>query len=377
MINKNVIALGFVSFFTDFASSMLTSILPIFIVYVLKEGIDKLGFVVAAATFVSYAFRVVFGYLSDRYGCVKPFIVGGYLLSAITKPILYFADNWQQIAVLRGTERMGKAIRSASKDSLISAYSGRKTGKSFGFHKMMDEAGETSGAILAFAVLYLFGKSEIIFRDIFAFTLVPGIFAVITAIFFINEIPHQKKVQKFDLKKDYGVLPLLFIYFSFVFFIFNESFFMIKAKESGIKIEYIPLLAVVLNLTQTFLSYYVGVKIDKIGYKKIFLISLFFGIFSMIGLYFNFIVLGFIFLGIFIIGSLNSIRSYISINAHNKGTVYGILYGGVALFGALGAIIIGLIWKIYGESGAVIFSLTGLILILIIFLTSFYSSKIP
>jgi len=172
-------------------------------------------------------------------------------------------------------------------------------------------------------------------------------------------------------------LPLLFIYFSFVFFIFNESFFMIKAKESGIKIEYIPLLAVVLNLTQTFLSYYVGVKIDKIGYKKIFLISLFFGIFSMIGLYFNFIVLGFIFLGIFIIGSLNSIRSYISINAHNKGTVYGILYGGVALFGALGAIIIGLIWKIYGESGAVIFSLTGLILILIIFLTSFYSSKIP
>ena len=56
MINKNIIALGFVSFFTDMASAMVTSILPIYIVYVLHQGVDKLGFIVAIATFVSYAF---------------------------------------------------------------------------------------------------------------------------------------------------------------------------------------------------------------------------------------------------------------------------------------------------------------------------------
>jgi len=79
MINKNIIALGFVSFFTDMASSMVTSILPIFIVYTLHEGVDKLGFVVAIATFISYAFRILFGYLSDRYQVVKPFVVTGVL----------------------------------------------------------------------------------------------------------------------------------------------------------------------------------------------------------------------------------------------------------------------------------------------------------
>ncbi len=47
MINKNIIALGFVSFFTDMASSMVTTILPIYIVFILHEGIDRVGFVIA------------------------------------------------------------------------------------------------------------------------------------------------------------------------------------------------------------------------------------------------------------------------------------------------------------------------------------------
>jgi len=122
MINKNIIALGFVSFFTDMASSMVTSVLPLFVVYVLHEGVDKLGFIVGIATFVSYGFRFVFGYLSDKYKIVKPFVVAGYAISAVTKPLLYFSNGWVSVATLRGIERIGKAVRSATKDSLISAY---------------------------------------------------------------------------------------------------------------------------------------------------------------------------------------------------------------------------------------------------------------
>ncbi len=363
MINKNVIALGFVSFFTDMASSMITPILPLFIVYILNEGVDKLGFVVAIATFVSYSFRILFGYLSDRYQVVKPFVVTGYLLSALTKPLLYFANTWQQIAALRGVERMGKAIRSATKDTLISAYSQGKSGKTFGFHKTMDIAGELSGSIIAFYVLYHFGKNRVVFENIFAFTLIPGIIALFIVCFFVKDVPYKKKEKVFNLKDDYSLLPVLFIYFGFIFFMFNESFYIIKAKEAGFSIEYIPLLIVLLNLTQMLLSYFFGLKIDKIGAKKILFVSFVFGVLSMLGLYFNFIITGFVFLGIFTVASLNALRSYISANAYNKGTVYGILYGGVALSGALGAIVIGLIWKYFGESKAVIFSLAGLFII--------------
>ena len=76
-INKNVVMLGWVSFFTDMASAMINPILPIFVVMVLHEGMDKLGIVVAIATFVSYGLRLLSGYISDRYGIVKPLVVGG------------------------------------------------------------------------------------------------------------------------------------------------------------------------------------------------------------------------------------------------------------------------------------------------------------
>ncbi len=364
MVNKNIIALGFVSFFTDMASSMITSILPLFVVYVLHEGVDKLGFIVGIATFVSYGFRFVFGYLSDRYKIVKPFVVTGYLLSAVTKPLLYFSSGWISVATLRGVERIGKAIRSASKDTLISAYSKEgKSGKTFGFHKTMDIAGELSGSIIAFLTLYYIGKSEHIFRTIFAWTLLPGIFAVIIVIFFVKDMPYKSKKTDtgIALKDDMPLLPVLVLYFVFVFFMFNDSFYIIKAKEAGYSLEYIPLLVIILNLTQTFFSYFFGLKIDKFGAKRVLFISFVFGIISMLSLYFNFIITGFVSLGLFTVSSLNAIRAYISTNAKNKGSVYGFFYGGVAISGATGASFVGLVWKYFGENKAIAISLTALV----------------
>ncbi len=370
MINKNIIALGFVSFFTDMASSMVTSILPLFVVYILQEGVDKLGFIIAVATFVSYGFRFIFGYLSDKYDIVKPFVVYGYVLSAITKPLLYFSNGWMSIATLRGVERIGKAIRSATKDSLISAYSQKgKSGKAFGFHKTMDIAGELSGSIIAFSALYFLGQNAEVFSNIFAWTIVPGIFAVIIVIFFVQDAPKTSKTSsvKLNLKDDISLLPMLLLFFGFTFFIFNDSFYLIKAKEAGYKLEYIPLLMILLNLTQTLFSYFFGLKVDKIGAKKVLFISFLFGIASILSLYFNFIILGFILLGIFMVSSVNSIRAYISKNAKNRGSVYGLFYGGVAISGALGAIFTGLIWNYFGENTAVVISLIALVVIGTIF----------
>ncbi|HHD75861.1 MAG TPA: MFS transporter [Campylobacterales bacterium] len=367
-INKNIIALGFVSFFTDMASSMVTTILPLFIVYTLHEGVDKLGYVVAIATFISYAFRVLFGYLSDRYQVVKPFVVTGYFISAITKPLLYFSSSWQSVATLRGVERMGKSVRSATKDSLISAYSDGKSGKTFGFHKMMDIAGELIGSLIVFALLFWLGESEALFRNIFAMTLVPGLMAVVIALFFVQDAPYKSQQHSFNWREDYALFPPLFLYFGFIFFMFNDAFFLIKAKEVGIATVYIPLLVVVLNLTQTLLSYAIGLKIDSIGASKILTLSFIFGLLAMASLYLNWIVLGFIFLGIFTVASLNALRAYISDHAINKGTVYGVLYGGVALFGALGALVTGVIWKIWGEDGAILFSMVGMVVMLLIYL---------
>ncbi len=287
-MNKNIIALGFVSFFTDMASSMVTSILPLFVVYVLHEGVDKLGYIVAVATFVSYGFRFVFGYLSDRYRIVKPFVVTGYALSAVTKPLLALSGSWGSIAALRGLERIGKAVRSATKDSLISAYAAKgRSGATFGFHKSMDIAGELTGSVLTFGTLYLLGQDEAVFRSLFGWTLLPGILATIVILFFVEDAPYTEKKEPatLDLHADRPLLPVLFLFFGFTFFLINDSFYLIKAKEAGYTLATIPLLVIALNLTQTLLSYRFGVNVDRFGARRILLVAFAFGFASLGALY--------------------------------------------------------------------------------------------
>ncbi len=367
-MNKNIIALGFVSFFTDMASAMIAPLIPILVVYLLKNDVQTLGYIVAIATFVSYFLRLFFGYLGDKFQITKPLVVTGYLISAITKPLFYFVSSWQQVAAIQSTERMGKAIRSASKDSLISAFAKkRQSGKTFGFHKTMDIAGELMGSILIFILLMVYGQDEKVIKSIFIATALPGLIAVIIITFFVEDAPYKRKSKKYQWEtSDSKLLPLLFIYFGFVFFVFSNSFYVIKATELGYKVAYIPLLFILLNLTQTLSSYYIGLKIDDLGFKRMLIIGYIFGVLTQASLYFNSIWLSFILLGLFTVTTLNAIRSAISQQAKNKATVYGIFYAGTALFGALGALFIGFLWHHYSETTAIIFSIVGVILMLII-----------
>ena len=369
-MNKNIYYLGLVSFFTDFASAMITPVLPIFIVYILNDGVDKLGVIIASATFVSYIFRILFGYLSDKFQIRKPFLIVGYLISAISKPLLAFSSTYQSVALLRSVERMGKAVRSASKDSLISAYSKKnESGKTFGFHKMMDIAGEFFGAIAVFCIFYFYGTDEEILRNIFLLTLIPGIIGVLIVSFFVQDNTLKSKDKKYKFEKDdFRLFPTLFIYFCFIFFMMGDSFFIIVAKEAGYLISFIPIFIIVLTLTQTLTSYYFGVMSDKKGSQNILRFAYLSGIISIIAIWLGFIWIGFIFLGIFTVASLNAIRSFISINAINKASIYGVFYGGIAIFSSLGALSFGYIWQNFGQGSALIFSLTGMMMIFIVLL---------
>ena len=360
-IDKNVIYLGWVSFFTDMSSSMITTLLPVFVVYVLHEGVDKLGIIIAIATFISYAFRILFGYLSDKYQIVKPFVVAGYFVSAISKPLLAFSHSYVSVVLLRGVERMGKAIRSASKDSLISSYvKDQKHGKTFGFHKMMDIAGELSGAFIIFLIFMFIAKGEHSIRTIFELTLIPGLIATFIVLFYVKDAPKKiNKKQTVINKQDYKLFSVLFIYFGFVFFIMSDQFFILKAKNEGYTLTVIPLFVMMLTAVQTLVSYYGGILSDKIGVVRVMLLAFIFGILSISMMNIN-LWLAFACLGLFTVLGLNAIRAYISGYAKSKGFVFGVFYGGVAVFSALGALVIGYLWKNYGFENALLFSEIGM-----------------
>ena len=355
------------------ASSMVTTLLPIFIIYVLNEGVDKLGIIIAVSTFVSYAFRILFGYFSDKYQIVKPFVVIGYCISAVTKPLLYFSTSYLSVAILRSAERMGKAIRASSKDVLISSFvKNKEHGKTFGFHKMMDVSGEMLGALSIFVVFMFYSQDVSSIRNIFAFTLIPSLVAVFIIITFVQDKPYITNTTKpkesiVVNKQDLQLLHILFIYFGFMFFLMSEQFFIVKAKEDGYDISMIPVFIIALTFTQSITSYYSGVLTDKIGTFKSLVLSFMFAIISIAFIQVSLWV-SFVFLGLFTVLSLNTMRIFISSKAVSKGFVYGIFYGGVAVFSALGALAIGLIWETYGVDTVMAFSGIGMGVMLIILL---------
>ena len=366
--------LGWVSFFTDMATAMIQPILPLFIILILHEGMDKLGFIVAVATFVSYGMRLLSGYLSDRYGIVKPFVVMGYGLSALTKPLIGLTGNYLQITVLQSLERLGKGLRSAPKDMMIAAYSKKNaSGKTFGFHKMLDIAGELSGTLILFGLLAVYGQTESVMRNIFYATLIPGMIGLGLMIFFVRDIPKPTQYESIRFafsQRDKQTIKALLIYFFFVFFMFSNAFYTVQAKEVGIATALIPLLFVVSTGVQTLMSYTIGSWIDKIGVKRVMLFAYVSGVISQVLLYLQNPLatwFAFAFMGLFTVASLNANRAYIADSADNKGSVYGIFYAGVALLGAIGAYVGGVIWEHFGMHAALGYSLAGTMVLLALF----------
>lgn len=97
------------------------------------------------------------GYWSDKIKKNKPFMLIGYGITALVTPFYAFVISPIQVLFLRFFERIGKGLRAAPRDSLISASAPKtKAGKNFGFHKAMDNSGAIIGPLVAFILLYFF-----------------------------------------------------------------------------------------------------------------------------------------------------------------------------------------------------------------------------
>lgn len=146
---RNIIIVGFVSLFTDLSSQMVFPVVPLFLLS-LGASVWVVGLVEGAAETTASLLKVFSGYWSDKIKRRRPFVFTGYRLSALTKPLLAFAQNWPFIFIFRVAERIGKGIRDVPRDAIVTEFvdvSIRE--KDYGFHRAMDGVGSFSGTILA------------------------------------------------------------------------------------------------------------------------------------------------------------------------------------------------------------------------------------
>lgn len=371
-MNKNILWIAVVSFFVDFSTAMITPIFPIFVIEHLDASYTQLGIIIAVSTFVTYATRLLSGYLSDRFGIVKPLVVGGYLLSALAKPLFYFTSSWGGAALIQTAERFGKGVREAPRDTLIS-YSSPVggAGRSFGIHRTLDTAGHFLGSLTVFLVLLYIGQSEATLRNLFLFAALPGVIGVVIVIIFVKESrPKQLSIQKirFDASDKTLLWPIV-IYAGFTAFLFTEPFFIMRAKENGFETLYIPLLLMALTLSQALLSYPIGKLVDRYKSTSILTAAYYIGVATTLlmleGSRIS-IALAYVGFGLYTTASLNALRAQISDTATNKALTYGLFYTLLAFAVFLSSILIGLIWDNYGADVALFFSLTGTVLFLLL-----------
>jgi MFS family permease len=154
-VPRNVVLLGLVSLLTDVSSEMVATILPLYLVFSLGASPLALGAIDGTYRGAAALVQVASGFASDRWRRHKEVAEVGYGLSALGKIALVAAGNTiGGIGAIVAFDRIGKGIRTAPRDALIS-LSATKAGlaTAFGVHRAMDSAGAMLGPLIAFGVL--------------------------------------------------------------------------------------------------------------------------------------------------------------------------------------------------------------------------------
>jgi MFS family permease len=154
-VGRTVVLLGVTSFFTDVSSEMVAAILPLYLVYSVGLSPLQFGVVDGLNNGAAALVRLVGGGLGDRFRRHKEVAAVGYGLSAITRPaFLLVGSVFSAIGAIIMLDRIGKGIRTAPRDALISlSVPHEKLGAAFGVHRAMDTAGAMLGPLVAFGIL--------------------------------------------------------------------------------------------------------------------------------------------------------------------------------------------------------------------------------
>ena len=300
---RTVWLIGLISFVNDAASEMLYPLMPLYLATVLMAGPKALGLIEGIAEATSSIFKLISGVIVDRTKKTKPWIVLGYFLAGIGRPLIAIANSWTWVLCIRFTDRLGKGLRSSPRDALLAeSVDPKQRGITFGLHRSMDNAGAVIGPLVAAFLLSI----HIPLRDIFLWAIIPGVIAVSLALCLREPPRQQAEVKPFSWSLD--GLPSRFkryILVAGVFALANSSdmFLLLRARELGVPQEQIPLLWAAISLITTIFGAPLSALSDRFSRKNFILIAWAAYVFFYIAMSFSGITLSMLF-GLFAIYGL-------------------------------------------------------------------------
>ncbi len=283
-LTRNVTFLGVVSGLTDISSEMLYPIVPIFLTSVLGAPMQVVGLIEGVAEATASFVKILGGRLSDKAGRRKPFVIAGYSLSAISKPVLALAASWHFVLFSRFIDRVGKGLRTSARDALIAGSVDKEHwGKAFGFHRAMDTLGAALGPLAALAMLHYMGPAKPDYRFIFMAAFIPALLGVGVLVYFVREAAQAKAspgapAPRQPMTADFKTFLALYA----IFALGNSSdvFLIMKARDLGFTLTHIILAYTGYNLVYALLASPAGWLADRLGKVKTMVFG--FAVFAMV-----------------------------------------------------------------------------------------------
>jgi MFS family permease len=271
---RTVWLIGLISFLNDAASEMVYPLMPLYLVTVLMAGPKALGIIEGIAEATSSIFKLISGVIVDRTKKAKPWIVLGYTLAGLSRPLIAFANSWIWIIAIRFTDRIGKGLRSSPRDALLAeTVPQNQRGLTYGLHRSMDNAGAVVGPLIAAFLL----SQGVPMKDIFLWALLPAVIAIVLALS-IWEPAREINANQYQFKWSLKEMPANFKRYLWVAGIFalgnsSDMFLLLRARDLGVPQEQIPLLWAAISLITATLSTPLSAYSDRFGRRSFILVA--------------------------------------------------------------------------------------------------------
>jgi MFS family permease len=354
--------LSWTSLFTDTASEAVYPLMPLFLVRAIGASALSIGVIEGAAEAVNSVLRIVSGQLSDRWRARKPFVLAGYTLSSVVRPLVAFATAWPQVFAVRLMDRVGKGIRGAPRDAMLAAYADPASrGYVFGLHRAMDHAGAVVGPLLASLFLW-FSPED--YRTLFMLTVIPGAIAVLMLVPIkdagagAGAVGHAPVAPAARVPLGGTFYRYLGVLLVFALGNSTDAYLLLKLSDAGVASVWIPALWAALHVVKAGASPFGGLLADRFERRYVIMA----GWLLYAAVYFAFarvtslpsLIAVFLTYGLFYAlteGGEKAIVADLS-PADAHGLAFG-WYNGVVGIGALTAsLVFGLIWKQWGAPAA-------------------------
>lgn len=360
---RAVVILGFVSLLNDMASDMISPLLPIFLTATLGAGPAVVGLIEGVAETTASMLKLWSGRLVDHGSSQKKLAVAGYLVSNTVRPALGAAGSWATVLIIRFTDRIGKGIRTAPRDALISAsVDDSSRGRAFGLHRSMDHVGAMIGPLIASVLLAVgFGVNEV-----FYISIIPGMAAVALLAFGVSEPARVVVKPSAPSPKwrelDGGMRAMILSASGLAFAAVPDAFFVLWLAQSGVAAAWIPVVWMFAHLIKSSVAMPAGKLSDRAGRIPV---ALFFwtgravlaALMPWIGGVWAAICFFLLYAG-FVAGSEGPERALIGDRTgdSSRGSAFGMYHMAIGLMALPGAALFGLMWQMAGAEYAFMMS---------------------